>query len=263
MNTRWIHREDKDRWLLVLLSGFTLFYVLFVFRGYGIQTGFSYSGHSLLTRAVSFGALNAYVFYLFEFRFRKLYVAKARWDHLVWRTLELLVGAVATFLLFNYFWNWTEWHLPAFWLMLREYVAVMIFPVAIITFLSTQRVEATSPQPDSQGQLRAKLLTFASDNSKELLRLHPDDLLYVQSSANYVELFYRSGEEVKKCLLRNSLKRIAEEYQHTPYLVRCHRRYLVNTEQIQQVLTLRGKTTIDLGGILLPVSTTYQDHFNQ
>ena len=63
--------KDLDKWLLTVLTGTSLFYVLFVFKGYGIQPGLSYSVHNLLIRAFEFGILTSFVFYLFEFNISK------------------------------------------------------------------------------------------------------------------------------------------------------------------------------------------------
>ncbi|MEL6535771.1 MAG: hypothetical protein AAFQ98_10185 [Bacteroidota bacterium] len=121
-----------ERRLRVLLPGLTLFYALFIFQGFGIHTGISYSGHDFLMRCIGFGVVNVLVFAVVEFLlFRK-------WRRVTWqeRLLSLFLtadlGAVATFLLFNYFWAGTEWYFSSFTLLLRAYLKVIVVPLLLI-----------------------------------------------------------------------------------------------------------------------------------
>ncbi|HAA11572.1 MAG TPA: hypothetical protein DCE41_07680 [Cytophagales bacterium] len=251
-----------ERWLRVFLPGLTLFYVLFVFQGFGIHTGISYSGHGFLGRCIGFGLLNVVVFAAVEFLFFRRW-ARATWQE---RMLSLFLmadlGAGATFLLFNYFWAWTEWNFSAFSLLLREYLTVVLIPLALIELFFLRRRKnvpsATMPLPQVVDGL-----VFASENGKDVISLHPDDFLYAQSADNYVEVYYVSGEEVKCHLLRKSLKSLEEHHLASPYVKRSHRSYLVNPTRVRNRIQERGKLALDLGYAKVPVSATFQEAFSQ
>lgn len=64
---------NSEKWLVTLLTGFSLFFVLFIYQGYNIQAGVSYSGHSLLFRASAFGFLTSLTFFINEFYLSDLF----------------------------------------------------------------------------------------------------------------------------------------------------------------------------------------------
>lgn len=78
-----------------------------------------------------------------------------------------------------------------------------------------------------------KLLLLVADNEKDRLELPVNDLLFMRSADNYVEILYRSGKEVKRALLRATLSRFAKQVEHQPNLMRCHRAFVVNLRRIE------------------------------
>lgn len=238
---------------LPLSTAFALFFVLYVYRAYDIQTGLSTTGHSLLFRAICFGLLSGISFALSAYLRRKYGKQKSWRVQMLWRGGELWMGANLTFLLFNYFWLWQEWSWPAYFLLLAEYTAVMIFPISLDWII--QLYVASSKLS------RAKLV-FHSSNTKQGLSLSPQNLLYIESADNYVEVHYLSGGQAKRSLIRKTLKGIEQEYRSSPFVCRCHRRYLVNPSQIQNITYENRIVTLDLGyGLLIPVSHSYQAQF--
>ena len=242
-----------EQWLITLLTGFSLFFVLFVYQGYGIQTGLSFSGHSHLTRCLAFGYLTSLVFYLAEFHMANFLSLKSEKDKLLLIAFSILIGAHANYLLFNYFWNWTEWHWSAYWLIVLEYVGVVFFPILGVKMLFWY---PSQHPPVSQPRLK-----FISENGKHVLSVDPENLLYLRSADNYVEVFYCSNNQLKCQLLRNSLKNIAAAHLESPYLRRCHRSYMVNPTKINHLIQANQQIQLYLGHATVPVSKKYQAHF--
>ena len=89
------------------------------------------------------------------------------------------------------------------------------------------------------------------------LKLLLNDLICIQSSDNYIEVFYFSGKELKKSLIRNKLSVVADEF---PELLRVHRSYVINPYHFQQWKTEKGKLFAELSAsIFTPVSNTYKN----
>jgi len=89
------------------------------------------------------------------------------------------------------------------------------------------------------------------------LKLLLNDLICIQSSDNYIEVYYHSGKELKKSLIRNKLSVIADEF---PELLRVHRSYVINPYHFQQWKTEKGKLFVELSSsIFAPVSNTYKN----
>ncbi|MFT6191941.1 MAG: hypothetical protein ACJAYY_000979 [Paraglaciecola sp.] len=102
----------------------------------------------------------------------------------------------------------------------------------------------------------AKKIEIKGDGNYEGLRLFFNDIICIQSSDNYVEVFYSSGNELKKSLIRNKLSFVADEF---PELLRTHRSYLINPYHFLQWKTEKGRIFVLLfHHIEVPVSRTYQ-----
>ena len=70
---------------------------------------------------------------------------------------------------------------------------------------------------------------------KESLTVSPSDILYIESVANYLSIWYfKDGELVQK-RIRNTLKNIEEMLAGYTFLLHCHRAFLVNTRFITHV----------------------------
>ncbi|WP_048922273.1 LytR/AlgR family response regulator transcription factor [Rufibacter radiotolerans] len=77
-------------------------------------------------------------------------------------------------------------------------------------------------------------LTLTAENEKDTLRLRVQDLLFIEASDNYCTVFHVEENRLQKTLLRSSLSRL-ENQMAAPGIFRCHRSYLVNFSQVQQV----------------------------
>ncbi len=61
------------------------------------------------------------------------------------------------------------------------------------------------------------------------------NLLFVRAEGNYVEIFYRSQAGVKKELKRITLTKLEAQLSVYPHVLRCHRAYLVNKNNIERI----------------------------
>lgn len=61
------------------------------------------------------------------------------------------------------------------------------------------------------------------------------DLLYIESVGNYVKVVSTHDDEVKTNMLRATMKQMEDALQTYPTIVRCHRAFLVNLSQVEQI----------------------------
>lgn len=108
-----------------------------------------------------------------------------------------------------------------------------------------------------------KVLIFKSDNASETFSLKLKLLLYIASDDNYISLYYLGNEGIDRHLIRKSLKSLVEDQLHSS-LVRCHRSYMINLYNLQQMKGNRNKMEIFLKGLDkgIPVSRHYVDVLN-
>jgi hypothetical protein len=105
-------------------------------------------------------------------------------------------------------------------------------------------------------QTEARKIEIKGEGNYEGLRLFLNDLICIQSSDNYVEVFYLSGTKLKKSLIRNKLSALADEF---PQLLRTHRSHIINPFHFSQWKTTNSKLFVLLSHhIEVPVSRTYQ-----
>jgi DNA-binding LytR/AlgR family response regulator len=74
-----------------------------------------------------------------------------------------------------------------------------------------------------------------SGNTKETITLTPEDILYMEVAGNYLKITYLFNAEVKQRQLRATIAQVEQDLQPYPYLVRCHRAFMVNVLYITNV----------------------------
>lgn len=104
-----------------------------------------------------------------------------------------------------------------------------------------------------------RTISFSSDNQSEDLELILMDVAFIRSADNYVEVFYRKGEDFHRKLVRNTLKNIALQLKPYSDFVRCHRTCIVNVHYIKSLEREKGSYVLQLKGNneQLPVSRQY------
>jgi DNA-binding LytR/AlgR family response regulator len=107
-----------------------------------------------------------------------------------------------------------------------------------------------------EGNLSDEKLVTLSGNTKDALTLFPEELLFVESSANYVCVHYILNGRVAQKMLRTSLRQMEELLAEYPFIVRCHRAFIVNILQINAIKGL--KIWLNISKQEIPVSKLYK-----
>lgn len=108
-------------------------------------------------------------------------------------------------------------------------------------------------------------LLIEDENGKIVLTLHPNNLLFLKSEDNYVDVYYMLGGEVKRELIRTTLKKMESTCNYSG-LVRVHRSYSINIKSVSSSKrTPKGyMLQFDpLPGMQVPVSASHQKQFEE
>ena len=111
-------------------------------------------------------------------------------------------------------------------------------------------------QPD-----KFNLIHFNDDKGTLRLSIKFNNLYYIESFDNYVNIYYENKGKIARFLLRRSLKSIEENYAEYP-LVRCHRSYIVSVNKVKVLRKDKEGLFLDLDYLNLPdlpVSKTYAE----
>lgn len=90
-----------------------------------------------------------------------------------------------------------------------------------------QKIEEETKEEDAQPASKEKC-TFSGQYNNASLEVLPEDIVYVESMANYADICYLENGELHHKTLRLTLKVIKETLDDYDFLVQCHRAFLVN-----------------------------------
>ena len=177
----------------------------------------------------------------------------------VWMIHTIALGSCVLLVLFydaTFNWNLVVFVTTTTWLL-------AIIPGVIITLIRERLISARNASHARQVNLTLSsklpknqdIITFIAENGKDQLVLALDSVLFIESSGNYVEIYYRDEQIVRK-LLRNRLSVILQLLEPFPHFIRCHRTLIVNLEQVERLSGNAQGYKMHLEGLdrLLPVA---------
>ena len=185
------------------------------------------------------------------------------WQYLIWITGEILIMALVYALFEKLFLHDTRLFADLVRNSSRNTALVLLLPYSILwLYFSWQ---------DKKEQIE-RLADFQplSDNTRDMIPFYDDkgilkfsikkeNLLYLESAENYVNICYLNKGKVSKYLLRDTLKKLEENFSGTE-IIRCHRYYIVNFEKVKVIRKDRDglKLEFDNPSVTdIPVSKTY------
>lgn len=80
--------------------------------------------------------------------------------------------------------------------------------------------------------------------TNEKLSLQISDILYIESVGNYVKVYQIHDGKVQTNMLRSTSKQIEKDLSPYPTIVRCHRAFLVNLQQVEQIISRSGNVQL-------------------
>lgn len=103
------------------------------------------------------------------------------------------------------------------------------------------------------------MIPFYDDKGILKFSIKKEDLLYIESEENYVNICYLNKDKVSKYLLRDTLKKMEENFSGTE-IIRCHRSFIVNFEKVKVIRKDKFGLMLELdnpSATDIPVSKTY------
>ena len=109
------------------------------------------------------------------------------------------------------------------------------------------------------------LINFNDEKGNLKLSIKQDNLLFIESADNYVEIFYLNKGKLSRFVIRTTLKTIEDSYSNNS-LVRCHRSYIVNFNKVKVLRKDKDGIFLELETADvpdIPVSKTYTEKVTQ
>ena len=104
-----------------------------------------------------------------------------------------------------------------------------------------------------------KLLVIQSDILKERIETTNQELAYVEASQNYVDIHTVHGHQIQSRIIRVALRK-AKQQINDPYIVQCHRSFLVNLRMVTKIKSNSQGIYLELRSqkVDIPVSRTFK-----
>ena len=80
--------------------------------------------------------------------------------------------------------------------------------------------------------------------TNESVALQVPDILYLEAVGNYVKVYHLRDGQVRTDMLRATSKQMENDLEAYPMIVRCHRAFLVNLQQVEQIVSRSGSTQL-------------------
>ena len=256
--------KKADRFLLILVV--FVFSVIFlnVFQPFNIARWYSDSGFIQFLRLSSYGFVIAIVFLFTQFPLRKIFKVhefKIK-SYLLWLLIEIaLINLVYIFLYGNPIGNFVndlgfslKYTLLSIWLPYSFAI--------LIVYYKNQRDEIVLLKSNAGKPTEKRSIIFKDENDKIKFSVLSKDLLLLESTDNYVSVFYFIDNKVHRKLLRNSLKNMEEMLKENA-IVRCHRSFMVNPANVEFMQKEGKKLKLKLNHFdkQIPVSEKYSTPF--
>jgi hypothetical protein len=147
---------------------------------------------------------------------------------------------------------------------LQNTALVLLLPYSVLWLYfsweeKNERLAEIAQSGQPQADNSKNMFTFLDEKGVLRFSLKLENLLYLEASDNYVNIYYLNKEKISRFLLRNTLKRLEETFKGSE-IIRCHRSYMVNCEKVKIIRKDKDGLKLELdvpSANDLPVSKTY------
>jgi DNA-binding LytR/AlgR family response regulator len=186
-------------------------------------------------------------------------------QYLVWILTEIMLMALFYSLFEKFILKDTRLFEDIFKLSARNTALILLLPYSVLWlyFSWHDKNEKIKKLADIQvfSDNPRDLIPFYDDKSVLKFSVKKENLMYIESTENYVNIFYLNKGKISKYMLRDTMKRMEEMFSGTE-IIRCHRSYMVNFEKVKVIRKDRDGFKLELDDQSLmdiPVSKTYVD----
>ena len=267
---KWLHQPialetgTLARYRQAVFFGAFVFLFLFTFQPFGLNG----TGPDLLRLTLGYGAVCfAVMIFLNVFLMRLFpnYFEEDRWTlgrDIFWNIVNILT--IGFFNLLFSTWigiakiTWKSILYLEFYTLL-----VAIFPVTVAIFWKERLLRLRHEK--ASAHLRSiqiahpsyhENILIPSENEGESFHLPLENLLFLQSAENYIEVHFIDSDVVKKAVIRYTLKQLSLDWSGYASMYRCHKSYMINLRHVAEVSGNAQGLRIKLHGVerLIPVS---------
>lgn len=77
-----------------------------------------------------------------------------------------------------------------------------------------------------------QIINFYAENDKDFIPLNTNELLFIESAGNYIDIYMQDENKIIRKTFRSTLKRFLDFTENTNGIIQCHRAYIINSKKI-------------------------------
>ncbi len=235
----------ESKWRLIFFISLFIALFMLVFQPFGLGNfqhqykTFIITGYGLISFIVLTINLFVVLFFFKKWFNESSWTLKKQILWLIWTIFSIGVGNYLYSAVIFSFWSWLGFFVFQFYTL-----AVGIIPIVVLTILqqnymlsqnlkSAHDINANLKHNDETDEKQT--ICLISDNQKDKLEIKLSDFLYIESTGNYIEVYFIIDNKLDTSILRSTLKRIELQLENYATILKCHRAFLVNINKIMQV----------------------------
>jgi hypothetical protein len=257
--------EKRNIVRLVLFTALFALVFINIYSPFGVDKWFNLTSPELFTYSslvILTGVLVVVISRIIMFQVCKRNLINI-WQYIVWIFIEILFMALFYALFEKYFLDDSRIFSDLVKISARNTALVLLLPYSILWLYFSWRYE--KEQIDRLADIQAfsantrNMIPFFDDKGILKFSIKRENLLYLEAAENYVSICYLNKGKVSKYLLRDTLKKIEENFSGTE-IIRCHRSYMVNFDNVKVIKKDKDGLKLEFDNpslIDIPVSKTY------
>jgi len=250
--------------LVILTAAFALVFIN-IYAPFGVATWFKVTKWELL--AYSSLVILTGVLVVVISRIIMYWISKKKsillWQYLVWILAEVFFMAVFYTLFEKLFLNDNRFIGDILKASTKNTALVLLLPYSVLWLYFSWRekklqlIRLTENPPALD--ISKNMIPFYDEKGELRFSVKMENLLYIESADNYVNIYYLDKSRISRFTLRNTIKRLEESLKGTE-IIRCHRSFMVNFEKVMLLRKDKDELRLELdvpNAIDIPVSKTY------
>ena len=250
--------------LIIFTSVFALIFIN-IYSPFGVDKWFNLTNLQFLTYSsliILGGVLIVVISRIIMFQVCKRHLINI-WQYLLWIFTEVLFMALFYALFETLFLDDNRIFSELVKLSARNTTLVLLLPYSVLWLYFSwkdkkEQIDRLEDVKSFPANTR-NMIPFYDEKGILKFSIKKENLLYLESAENYVNICYLNKGKVSKYLLRDTLKKIEESFSGTE-IIRCHRSYMVNFDKVKVIRKDKDGLKLELDNpsvIDLPVSKTY------
>jgi hypothetical protein len=195
-------------------------------------------------------------------------------EYALWIVGEILSMALVYAVIQRFFLHGEEDFIMIVWNTVRITAFIILLPYVIYwlylsfkdKYILLEKMSLSHPAEadmyiDKRQSGAYSMIPFRDEKGIMRFSIKWEDLFYLEAADNYVIIHYLDGTKPSKYMIRTTLKRIEQEFPGAN-LVRCHRSYMVNFDNVKVIRKEKEGLMINFEStshITVPISKTYVD----